>query len=130
MASGKPVTDSRVLVLGAGAAGYGIAKKILGGLRFNGLDGDALRKSVIAMDSRGVLSDVHEFRDYKAELAWPEDWVGGIGLDNRKRKRLVEVIRAYRPNVLIGTSGQEDAFDERVVRAMAEVSSEPVILPM
>jgi len=128
--TGKPVTDSRVLVYGAGAAGYGIAHKILGGLRFNGLEGDALRRAVLAMDSRGVLSDVHEFHDYKAELAWPEDWVRDIGLDERERRDLGAVIRAYKPNVLIGTSGQADSFTEDVVRAMAEVSKNPVILPM
>lgn len=128
--TGDPITDSRVLVYGAGAAGYGIAHKILGGLRFHGLDGDALRRSVIAMDSRGVLSDVHEFHDYKAELAWPEAWVTALGLDDRKRRDLVEVIQAYRPNVLIGTSGQANAFDESVVKAMAKVSEQPVILPM
>jgi malic enzyme len=128
--TGDPVTESRVLVYGAGAAGYGIAHKILGGLRFHGLEGDALRRSVIAMDSRGVLSDVHEFHDYKAELAWPEAWVADIGLDDRKRRDLVEVIRAYRPNVLIGTSGQANAFDESVVKAMADISEQPVILPM
>lgn len=128
--TGNPITDSRVLVYGAGAAGYGIAKKILGGLHFNGLEGDALRRSVVAMDSRGILSDVHDFQDYKAELAWPESWVTDIGLDDRSRKNLLDVIRAYRPNVLIGTSGQADSFNEEVVKAMADVCDQPVILPM
>ena len=128
--TGDPITDSRVLVYGAGAAGYGIARKILGGLHFHGMDGDALTRSVIAMDSRGVLSDVHEFQDYKSELAWPESWVTELGLDDRSRKNLVDVIRAYRPNVLIGTSGQADSFNEDVVKAMAEVCEQPVILPM
>jgi malic enzyme len=128
--TGVPVTESRVLIYGAGAAGYGIAQKILGGLHFHGLEGDALKRSVVAMDSRGVLSDIHEFEDYKAELAWPESWVSELGLDDNKRKDLVEVIRAYRPNVLIGTSGQANSFNEKVTRAMVEVANEPVIMPM
>jgi malate dehydrogenase (oxaloacetate-decarboxylating) len=82
------------------------------------------------MDSRGVLSDVHEFHDYKSELAWPESWVVERGLDERSRRDLLQVVRAYRPNVLIGTSGQANAFDESVVRAMADVADQPVILPM
>jgi len=128
--TGEDVTGSRVLVYGAGAAGYGIARKILGGLHFCGLEGDDLRRSVIAMDSRGVLSDVHEFHDYKSELAWPEEWVGAIGLDEQRRKNLCDVIAAYKPNVLIGTSGQANSFNEEVVRAMAAVAENPVILPM
>ena len=128
--TGSPITDSRVLVYGAGAAGYGIAHKILGGLHFHGMDGEELKRSLIAMDSRGVLSDVHEFKDYKAELAWPEQWVTEMGLDETRRKNLVDVIKAYRPNVLIGTSGQADSFNEDVVKAMASVADQPVILPM
>jgi malic enzyme len=128
--TGAPVTDSRVLVFGAGAAGYGIAHKILDGLRYHGLEGDELRRSVLAMDSRGVLSDIHEFHDYKAKLAWPEAWVTALGLDEMKRRNLADVIRAFRPNVLIGTSGQADSFDEEVIRAMAGVADQPVILPM
>lgn len=128
--TGTDVKGSRVLVYGAGAAGYGIAQKILAGLHFCGLDGDELRRAVIAMDSRGVLSDVHQFNDYKSELAWPEKWVSGIGLDEQRRKNLCEVIAAYEPNVLIGTSGQANSFNEEVVRAMAAVADNPVILPM
>jgi malate dehydrogenase (oxaloacetate-decarboxylating) len=128
--TGESLVDQRVLVYGAGAAGYGIAQKILGGMHFHGLEGDDLKRSVVAMDSRGVLSDVHPFDDYKAELAWPEQWVRDLGLDEARRKRLVDVIEAYRPSVLIGTSGQPDSFNEDVVRAMAAVAEHPVILPM
>jgi len=128
--TGAPATDSKVLIYGAGAAGFGIAQKILSGLQFLGLEGDALQRSVMAVDSRGVLSDRHEFRDYKAELAWPEEWVAALGLDEVKRRDLVETIAAYKPNVLIGTSGQADAFDENVIRTMADVCEQPVILPM
>jgi malic enzyme len=128
--TGEALTDQRVLIYGAGAAGYGIAHKILGGMRFHGLEGDDLKRSVIAMDSRGVLSDVHSFHDYKAELAWPEQWVRDMGLDESRRKHLVDVIEAYKPTVLIGTSGQADSFNEDVVRAMTAVAGQPVILPM
>lgn len=128
--TGGSITDSRVLVYGAGAAGYGIARKILGGLRHFGLEGNALKLAVMGMDSRGVISDVHEFDDYKVELAWPEEEVLALGLDAQRRKDLVEVIRAYKPNVLIGTSGQANAFNEDVVRAMLEAADQPVILPM
>lgn len=128
--TGKQITDNRVLIYGAGAAGYGIADKILGGMRFHGLEGDALKRSVMAMDSRGVLSDVHDFQNYKAELAWPEEWITDLGLNDMSRRDLAEVIAAYKPNVLIGTSGQANSFDEKVVRAMAAVTEQPVILPM
>lgn len=124
------IRDSRVLVYGAGAAGYGIAKKILGGLHFHGMQGDALTRSVLAMDSRGVLTKERKFTDYKEELAWPVEMAAELGLTGEQGRDLVSVIEAYKPNVLIGTSGQAGSFDEPVVRAMAESTERPVILPM
>ena len=128
--TGKPVRDSRVLIYGAGAAGYGIARRILSGLRYNGLKGDDLKRAILAMDSRGVISDSHEFHDYKAQLAWPQQWVTELELDERSRRDLTAVIAAYRPNVLIGTSGQANTFDEASVRTMAAGCDAPVVLPM
>ena len=128
--TGRPLEDCRVLIYGAGAAGYGIARRILAGLRYAGLSGDDLKRSILAMDSRGVISDIHEFHDYKAELAWSEEWITAMGLDDKSRHNLKDVIAAYRPNVLIGTSGQAGSFDEASVREMASHVRTPVILPM
>ena len=128
--TGEDIAHSRVLIFGAGAAGYGIAHMILGGLRHYGLEGTALQESVIAMDSRGVLSLGRELTDYKKELAWPEEAVAALGLDAAGRQDLAAVIAAYKPNVLVGTSGQAASFDERAVRAMAAATDAPVILPM
>ncbi len=128
--TGGDITDSRILVYGAGAAGYGIAKKLLGGLRFHGLEGDALQRSVLAMDSSGILSDDRSYTDYKAELSWPAEWVAELGLANDRHNDLASVVAAYKPNVLIGTSGQVGSFNEAVIRAMAAGADRPVILPM
>ena len=128
--TGGDITDSRVLIYGAGAAGYGIAKKILGGLNFHGMRGDALTRSVLAMDSRGVLTSERNFTDYKEELAWPAEMAAELALNVDQCKDLASVIAAYKPNVLVGTSGQASSFDETVVRTMAESTDRPVILPM
>ena len=124
------IKDSRILIYGAGAAGYGIAKMILNGLEDQGLSGANLSKSVLAMDSRGILTVEQEFTDYKAELAWPKDLAAELDLKGENVNDLASVIEAYKPTVLIGTSGQFNAFDQAVVEAMAAVTARPVILPM
>lgn len=124
------IKDSRVLIYGAGAAGYGIGKMILTGLADQGLSGANLSQSVLAMDSRGILTDARAFSDYKAELAWPQDLAAELNLEGAGLSDLVSVIKAYKPTVLIGTSGQFNAFDQSVVQAMGAVTERPVILPM
>lgn len=45
-------------------------------------------------------------------------------------KSLLDVIKKVKPNVLVGTSTQPGAFTEEVVKAMAEGTDRPVILPL
>ncbi len=128
--TGRNIRDDRVLVYGAGAAGLGIARQITAALRNAGLDGADLRRAVLVMDSRGVLSDGRELDEYKRELAWPEDLAAELQLNDTQRKTLQRVVAGYKPTVLIGASGQAGAFDEEAVRTMAKHVDSPVILPM
>ncbi len=129
--TGTSMKDSRVLIYGAGAAGLGITRQIKVILQAEGLDADELIRSVLVMDSRGVLSDGRESIDeYKLELAWPVSMVGELGLEDSKTRDLESVVAAYKPNVLVGASGQANAFDKNVVQAMAAHVERPVILPM
>ena len=45
-------------------------------------------------------------------------------------RSLLEVVKAVRPNVLVGTSTVPGAFTEEVVRAMAKHTQRPVIMPL
>jgi malate dehydrogenase (oxaloacetate-decarboxylating) len=123
--------DSRTVVYGAGAAGIGIARQVRRQLQQEGVEGDALRRAIITMDSRGVVCDDRDGLDhYKKEFSWPVEWLAEIGLAQKDRADLARVVAAYRGNVLIGTSGVAGSFTEEVVRAMAEHAEHPVILPM
>jgi len=128
--TGRKITDDRVLIYGAGAAGLGIARQITNELQRAGLSGAELKKAVLVMDSRGVISEGRELDEYKKELAWPENMAAGLELNDKQRKVLQRVVAAYRPTVLIGASGQGGAFDEETVRTMAAATETPVILPM
>jgi len=129
--SESPLSDARVLIYGAGAAGLGIARQIKTLLRSGGMQGDELQRAVLTMDSRGILSDGRgSLEKYKQELAWPEALAEQLGLSDDDRRDLASVVKAYKPNTLIGTSGQADAFDEQVVTAMMNAVDQPTILPM
>ncbi len=128
--TGRDIKDDRVLIYGAGAAGLGIARQLTKEMQRKGLKGAELRKAVLLMDSRGVLSDGRELDEYKMELAWPEELAASLQLNDQQRKNLQRVVAAYKPTVLIGTSGQGGAFNEETIRAMASAVDTPIVLPM
>jgi malic enzyme len=54
----------------------------------------------------------------------------GFACDSESRPCLEEVVRAFRPDVLIGTTGQPGSFGEPVIRAMAEGTERPVVFAL
>jgi malic enzyme len=129
--SGEEFRNSRTVVYGAGAAGVGIARQIRRQLQQEGVEGEALARAIIALDSRGVVSDDRDDLDKnKRDFAWPSEWLDEIGLQGEDRRDLAKVVDAYAGNVLIGTSGQAGSFTEEVVRSAARHSEHPVILPL
>jgi malic enzyme len=129
--TGTPLTDQRIVILGAGAAGVGIARLIRDTLRRAGLSGERLVGAIANLDSRGLLVDDTEITDrHKLDFAWPAALAEKLGLGKNRPRDLEAVVRALKPTVLIGTSGEPGTFTEVIVRAMASEVARPVIFPM
>ncbi|KQN40445.1 NAD-dependent malic enzyme [Sphingomonas sp. Leaf407] len=129
--TGVPLADQRVVLFGAGAAGSGIAEMLVRALVGDGLDEDAARARIWAVDRDGlILSDMDGLSGPQAALArdpadcagWTRTSLGAIDL--------FDTVANVRPTVLIGASGQHGAFGEGVVRTMAQHVAQPVIFPL
>ncbi|MCB1008820.1 MAG: NAD-dependent malic enzyme [Acidobacteria bacterium] len=128
-ASGVPLSEQRVVILGAGAAGIGIAALVRTALAKAGVTGEALARALVVLDSRGLLVDDEPIEDaYKRDFAWPAALAGEHGL--KAGDDLASVVRAVRPTTLIGTSGQPGVFTEEIVREMARHVDRPAIFPL
>ena len=126
--TGQKLTDQRIVVYGAGAAGLGIARQIKAALRDAGLTSVQISACIAVLDSRGLLVDDREFSDtYKEELAWPVALAKQFNLETQRA--LEAVIEHYQPTVLIGASGQGGAFTQAIVERMALHVERPIILP-
>jgi malate dehydrogenase (oxaloacetate-decarboxylating) len=130
-ATGIPLTDQRTVILGAGAAGIGIARLLRDALQRAGLSGEKLATAIANLDSQGLLVDDQEIKDqHKRDFAWPAAAAGSVGLGKGRPRDLAAVVRAVKPTVLIGTSGEPGTFTELIVREMAAHVERPVIFPM
>jgi malate dehydrogenase (oxaloacetate-decarboxylating) len=129
-ATATPLSRQRVVILGAGAAGIGIARQLRAAMQRDGLAGDALVRAIAVLDSGGLLIHGRPFKEQtKEEFAWPAALAAEMGFSPDRPGDLLAVVNAMRPTVLLGTSGEAGAFNETVVRAMAGAVDRPIILP-
>lgn len=127
---GERLTDQRIVIFGAGAAGLGVTRQIKAQLVDEGLRGDDQAGVVAVLDRNGLLvNDGTPMDDYKRALAWSAHRAAAHDLAAPKERGLYSVVSKYRPTVLIGVSGVAGAFDEGVVREMARHVERPVIFP-
>jgi malic enzyme len=130
-ATGIPLKEQRVVILGAGAAGIGIARLLRDTFRRAGLAGEDLIRAIANLDSKGLVVDDEEIKDvHKRDFAWPAALAEKMGLRKGSPRDLLAVVRAVKPTVLIGTSGEPGTFTEAIVREMAKHVERPVIFPM
>jgi malate dehydrogenase (oxaloacetate-decarboxylating) len=129
--TGVPLSAHRVVLYGVGAAGSGIAEMLVRAIIAEGVDEPTARRAIWPIDRDGlILSDMADLGPQQVALArdpadvagWPRIGNGRIGLE--------QTIAQVRPSVLIGASGQKDAFNEGAIRLMASLAERPVIFPL
>jgi malate dehydrogenase (oxaloacetate-decarboxylating) len=116
--TGIPLSEQRIVVVGFGSAGLGITNLLAQLMRDQGIADPASR--FYAVDRDGLVVEGSGLR--------PEQMV--YARRDLSAKTLLEVIRAAKPTVLIGTSGQPGVFDESSIREMARHTDRPVIFPL
>ncbi|HEY3335760.1 MAG TPA: NAD-dependent malic enzyme [Candidatus Limnocylindrales bacterium] len=130
-ASNQPLRDARFVLAGAGAAGTGIARLLREAKVQEGATSDAARDAIAVLDSCGLLVQGRPgLDDDKFDAALPRALVSALGLNPDAETGLEDVVRAFRPTVLLGTTGTGGAFTEATVRAMAAAHEHPIILPL
>ncbi len=128
---GAGLAEQRLVLLGSGAAGLGIARTIQSAMRRAGLSEDAIARSIFMLDSGGLLHDGRAgIADDKRAFVLPASILASYGLDPAGKLDLEAVIRAVRPTILIGTSGTPGAFTEAAIRALAEGAEHPIVFPL
>ena len=127
--TGIPLAGQRVVILGAGAAGIGIARQIRAALAGAGRSGSDLTRALALVDVAGLVAlDGQPLDKFQRPFAWPAELARAVGLG--APHGLEAVIRAVKPTVLIGACGQGAAFGKDVVGALTEHVDRPLVLPL
>jgi malic enzyme len=123
--------DQCVLIAGAGAAGVGIGRLLRSAMVSAGLTRAEALERLLFVDSGGVVhEDRADLETHKREFALPRSRRKAMGLAEAGTHSLETAVRAFRPTVLIGTTGQPGDFTPEILQAMAEHCQRPMIFPL
>jgi malic enzyme len=127
----EPLGSQRLVFLGAGAAGTGIARLVRAQMVKEGVSDEEIRRAIVQLDSRGLTYLGREPLDAdKEQFALTPDVMSAYGFVQGESYGLEEVVKRVRPTFLIGTSGTPGTFGEVAIREMAAHARIPVVLPL
>ena len=125
--TGEKLTDQVYLCYGGGSAGAGIADRVHAEMVSEGLSSEEAYKHFFMIDKQGLLfDDMEDLTPAQKPFAKKREDFANCG----DMTKLLDVIKAVKSTILVGTSTDAGAFTKEVVEAMCENTERPVIFPI
>lgn len=119
--TGSRLEEQKILFLGAGEAGIGIADTFVSALAELGIAPEEGRKQCWFVDSKGLLVQGRDnMASQKLPYAHPHHHIVDF----------LQAVKALKPTAILGLSGQPSTFTKDVVNAMAEINDRPIIFAL
>ena len=124
------ITDQRIVFIGGGSAGCGIAEQLVAHMIKHGLSEQQALGRVYHFTHHGLLTnDMDQLLDFQRKFARDPKEVASWN-SNGNTISLLDVVRETKPTILIGVSGQAGLMTEAVIKTMYANCNTPVILPL
>lgn len=129
---GEKLSAQRIVFVGSGSAGCGIAELIISAMVTEGLSDAQARAQIFMVDRFGLLTEgMHNLMDFQQRLMQPLSAMKAWNLQtDSEYATLFDVINNVNAGALIGVSGKPGLFTEGVVRRMHKTCPRPIILPL
>ncbi|RLE15560.1 MAG: NAD-dependent malic enzyme, partial [Actinobacteria bacterium] len=129
--AGVPLADLRLVVVGAGSAGTGIAKQAVRAMVAAGLAEDEAFRRCWLVDRDGLLHDrMQGLLAFQQPFARPWEEIADWDDNDDGVVELLEVVNRATPHALVGVTGQPGLFTEDVIRSQASGVDRPIVLPL
>lgn len=129
--TGISLAEQRIVIVGAGTAGCGIAELVVSAMMEDGLKEQEARDRIFMVDRAGLLMEgMNGLLPFQQKLLKSPQIVANWQCQNNDNISLMDVIKNLQPNALIGVSGQAGLFTEDLIREMAAHVKQPIIMPL
>lgn len=127
---GSKLSEQKVVFVGAGSAGCGIAEQVISQMVSEGLDDATARGQVFMVDRHGLLTEgMEDLRDFQQALVQTKAAISHWSFSGDYAS-LRDVMNCAKPDILIGVSGVAGLFTEAVIKAMKKNCALPIIMPL
>ncbi|MFC1535678.1 NAD-dependent malic enzyme [Candidatus Neomarinimicrobiota bacterium] len=118
----QKISDQRIVFLGAGEAGIGIAEAIMTALTEEGLSDEEAKERFWHVDSKGLVTHARpgELEPHKLLFARHDPPIDTLG----------SVVEQVHPTILLGVSGKPGLFNEMIARSMTSNVERPIIFAL
>ena len=119
--TGQPLTEQKILFLGAGEAATGIADLVVSAMVTQGLTEKAAHERCWLVDSRGlVVKSRTDLAEHKLSYAHDHVSVGDF----------LGAIKTLKPTAIIGVAAVGGTFTQEVLEAMAAINERPIVFAL
>lgn len=108
-----PIEDQRLVFMGAGSAGVGVAKQMTEYYTRRGMSEQQAKEKFWLVDTKGLVTF-----DRGDKLAEHKKYFARSDNDGHQYKTLEEVIEYVKPSALVGLAATHGVFTEEIVRAL------------
>uniref|UniRef100_A0A667WXG2 Malic enzyme n=1 Tax=Myripristis murdjan TaxID=586833 RepID=A0A667WXG2_9TELE len=122
-AIGKPITEHRVLFLGAGEAALGIANLIVMAMMETGMTQAEAQQKIWMYDKYGLLVKGRAQETDTNQEAFVHDSPGNV-------QSFLDAVNTIKPTAIIGVAGAGRLFTHDVIKAMGALNERPIIFAL
>lgn len=129
-AKGAKLSEQKVVFVGSGSAGCGIAEQIITQMVSEGISPKQARSQIYMIDRVGLLTQgMTDLRDFQEALCQDPSDIDHWQIAGEV-PTLLETVQNAKPGILIGVSGVPGLFTEEVIKTMKSHALLPIIFPL
>ena len=128
--SQQQLRDQKVVFVGAGSAGCGIAEAIIAQMVKQGLSEEQARSQIFMVDRHGLLREEStNLLPFQQKLIQKNNVTSAWNISDNDFS-LGNVIKHAQPTILIGVSGAAGLFSQAIIESIASYCDTPIIFPL